>query len=221
MKHSHWIVTLGAALLVVLVLPACDQRPTGLMVPIPPPDDWAASIQAARADKNTEFRTDPDTPLRAEAVGSFAGLDYWEPDPAYYFVGPVNLRFQPEQFTIVTTTGKERPCEKVGWVGFEIDGQTHRLQVYRLLDSQPAEGDPGYFLPFLDETSGHETYPAGRYVDLVGPPGGPYVLDFNKAYNPLCAYGSPERYVCPKTPTENKLPIRIEAGERGYHEQGE
>jgi uncharacterized protein (DUF1684 family) len=221
MNRKHRIVALSATLLAILGFPACDQRPSGLMVSIPPPEDWAASIKSERADKNTEFRTDPDSPLRPEAVGSFAGLDYWEPDPAYYFVGPVNLRFQPERFTIVTTTGKERPCEKVGWIGFEIEGETHRLQVYRLLDSQPAEGDPGFFLPFLDETTGHETYPAGRYVDLAGPPGGPYVLDFNKAYNPLCAYGAPERYICPKTPAENRLPRRVEAGERGYHDAGE
>jgi uncharacterized protein (DUF1684 family) len=104
-------------------------------------------------------------------------------------------------------------------VGFRLGDQELRLQVYRLLDSAPAQGDAGYFLPFMDGTTGQESYPSGRYVDLVGPIGGPYVLDFNAAYNPLCAYGAPERYVCPVTPRENRLPVRIEAGERGYRRE--
>ena len=221
MSNTHRISAGSAALLAALSLIACDQRPSGLMVTIPPPGEWADSLRQARADKDEEYRSDPETPLRPEAVARFEGLEYWEPDPDYYFVGPVNLRFQPERFTIITTTGKERPCEKVGWVGFEVGGEMQRLQVYRLLDAPPAEGQPGYFLPFLDGTTGQETYPAGRYVDLEGPAGGPYVLDFNKAYNPLCAYGAPERYVCPRTPAENRLTVRIEAGERGYYEVGD
>jgi uncharacterized protein (DUF1684 family) len=205
------------ALGVMLGMTACGQHSTGSMVSIPPPDGWVEAVLAHRAAKDENFRTDPQTPLLPEAVDGFAGLEYWDPDPAYYFVGPVNLHFQPERFTIVTTQGKERPCEKVGWVGFEIGGRELRLQVYRLLDSAPVEGDPGYFLPFMDGTTGKETYSAGRYVDLMGPAAGPFVLDFNLAYNPLCAYGAPERYICPKTPAENRLPVRIEAGERGFH----
>jgi len=68
----------------------------------------------------------------------------------------------------------------------------------------------------MDKGSGSTTYPAGRYVDLVGPSGGPYVLDFNYAYNPSCAYGDPERFQCPATPAANRLPVPIEAGERGW-----
>jgi uncharacterized protein (DUF1684 family) len=73
----------------------------------------------------------------------------------------------------------------------------------------------------MDGTTGQETYHAGRYVDLQGPEGGPFVLDFNLAYNPWCAYGAAERYVCPVTPPENRLAVRIEAGERGHRSASE
>jgi uncharacterized protein (DUF1684 family) len=213
----------AAALLVPLLagcLAGCDSAPSGAMSNVAPPDGWAAGLQEQREAKDREFREDPQTPLLPEAVSDFEGLDYWAPDPDYYFVGPVNLHYKPERFTIVSTSGRERPCEKAGWVRFAIGGQSYTLQVYRLLDQPSQPGAPGFFLPFMDATTGHQTYPAGRYVDLVGPAAGPYVLDFNSAYNPLCAYGAPERYICPVTPSENRLPVSIEAGERGFRPEG-
>lgn len=210
---------LALAGLLGTLLAACDSAPSGSLSSVPPPDGWARSLQEQREARDREFREDPETPLLPETVPGFTGLEYWPADPRYYFVGTVNPYYRPERFTIVSTSGRERPCEKVGWVRFEIESRQLTLQVYRLLDQALQPGDPGFFLPFMDATTGHETYPAGRYVDLIGPPGGPYVLDFNTAYNPLCAYGAPERYVCPVTPAENRLPVRIEAGERGYRRE--
>jgi uncharacterized protein (DUF1684 family) len=68
------------------------------------------------------------------------------------------------------------------------------------------------FLPFLDATSGSETYGAGRYLDLEPDEDGTYAIDFNLAYHPSCVYAP--QYSSPLTPAENRLPIRIEAGER-------
>jgi uncharacterized protein (DUF1684 family) len=213
------ILSLAAVAIAVLQF-GCGEESSGMMSTIPPPEGWREALLEQRAAKDREFKTDPETPLLAEDVAGFEGLDYWPLDPGYYFVGRVNLYFDPEQFEIVSTSGKQRPCEKAGWIAFEHEGQRLTLQVYRLLDSAPEPGSSGYFLPFMDGTTGKESYPSGRYVDLLGPPGGPFVLDFNTAYNPLCAYGSPERFVCPVTPSENRLPVRIEAGERGYRKQG-
>ena len=187
-----------------------------------PPSDWQDTIVAARRAKDEFFRSAPDTPLLPEARPGFAGLDYWAPDARYYLVGTLVPYAQPERRSMITTAGKERPAEKVGWVGFRVDGRLQTLQVFRLLDAETRAGSPGFFLPFTDGTTGHETYPSGRYVELLGPTGGPYVLDFNRAYNPSCAYGDPERFACPVTPPENRLDVRIEAGERGYaRESGE
>ncbi len=97
---------------------------------------------------------------------------------------------------------------------FHIDGRPHRLQVYRL-----ADGTGELFLPFQDLTTGGDTYPAGRYLNLIpSSQTGPYELDFNLAYNPSCAYGGAERFACPVTPPENRLDVRVAAGERGRHD---
>ena len=112
-----------------------------------------------------------------------------------------------------------------------VDGLPRRLQVYRLLDTGFGATPEGLLLPFADATAGKETYPSGRYLDVLGPSGeirvvqgvqgrpvavGPFVVDFNRAYNPSCAYGAPERFACPVTPKANRMDVRIEAGERGF-----
>ncbi len=202
------------------------------MVPILPPGSWEAELQRSRSFKDEAFRESPDTPLLADDVEAFAGLQYWAPDSAYYYAGPIHVHTRKERFNIVTTSGINRPCERFGWIEFPVGGLPQKLQVYRLLDiGDGAKSAESLLLPFADGTTGKETYPAGRYMDLEGPTDelavtngpdnrpisvGPYVLDFNRAYNPSCAYGDPERFACPVTPVENRLRLRIEAGERGF-----
>ena len=214
MPTKNFVVLL--LLVTLAALGGCKTAPTGSLTPIPPPNGWKDALTDWRERKDAQFRDDPQTPLLAEDVPGFGGLEYWEPDRDYYYVGQINMYMQPEQFDIVTTSGQVRPCSKVGWFSFELGGQSLKLQVYRLLDQAPQSGGAAFFVPFMDGTTGQETYDAGRYVDLQGPEGGPFVLDFNMAYNPWCAYGAAERYVCPVTPTENRLAVRIEAGERGH-----
>ena len=200
------------AALAAAALSACGGDSGRKMVAGQAPPGWADRIAADRAAKDARFRSDPETPLLAADLSEFRGLSYWPPDPAYRFSGPILGYDRPKRFTVLSTTGKTRPCERYGRILFDVRGRECALQVYRLLDVEEVPGDPGFFLPFTDETTGRETYPSGRYVDVEGPPGGPYVVDFNRAYNPLCAYGAPERYACPITPAENRLRCRIEAG---------
>ena len=203
--------------ILLLIVPLFGCSPQTTMRPDTPADDWRASLERDREEKDRIFSESTDSPIPGEDRASFRGLAYWTPDPAWRWKGAIERYPDPPRFVIVTTTGTERPCEKVGWLSFPATGEVGVLQVYRLLDQDRTEEDEGLFLPFQDATTGAESYPAGRYVDLQGPPGGPYVLDFNRAYNPLCAYGSPERYRCPATPAENRLAFRVEAGERGWH----
>ncbi len=186
------------------------------MVPAPPPTRWESELLAARAAKDLELREDPDSPLLPEDRAMFRGLAYWPPDPSYRFAGTIRRFATRERFDILTTAGETRPCERFGEVAFVREGRRCRLTVYRLLDQDPESAGAGLFLPFTDGTTGEETYPAGRYVNLDGPDGGPYVLDFNFAYNPSCAYGAPERFRCPVTPKENRLQVRVAAGEKGF-----
>ncbi len=195
---------------------ACQAPPGGRLLALPPPPAWNDDLLRYRDARDRFMRQDPESPLLPDEQAAFDGLSYFAPDPAYYRVGPVSWYAEPERFSIVTTAGQWRECEKVGHVDFELHGHDLTLQVYRLLDAEPQSGGSAFFLPFMDATTGEETYPSGRYLDLAGPPGGPFVLDFNRAKNPSCAYGSPERFACPVTPAENRLPLRIEAGETGY-----
>jgi len=205
----------------LLTVTACT-GPRVTMSPLPPPDSWGQELAGLRQSRDEAFVSDPDSPLPRAERAAFRGLAYFAPDPSWRYAGWVERYPSAERITMVTTGGKPRPCERWGRVIFARDGQVLTLQIYRLLDLPDRPGGEGLFLPFKDRTSGKETYPAGRYVELDGPDGGPFVLDFNHAYNPSCAYGEPERFQCPATPAENVLPIAVTAGERGPgHAAGE
>jgi len=185
------------------------------MSPVPPPTSWGRELAEDRKTKDVDFARDPESPIPRASRAAFRGLSYFPADPAWRFAGWVSRYAASERLTVITTNGTSRPCERWGQVTFVRDGDIRTLQVYRLLDQPDRSGGSGLFLPFRDRTTGKDTYPAGRYVDLVGPDGGPFVLDFNRAYNPSCAYGEPERFQCPVTPAENTLAIAVTAGERG------
>src|SRR6185503_8202693 len=125
----------GAACVLALSSLACGRGGEGGMAALPPSSGWSEGILADRAAKDRDLRVDPDTPLRKEDVATFRGLEYWPPDPAYRFAGAIDVYDAPRRFTIVTTTGKERPCERYGQVAFELRGKRCVLQVYRLLDA--------------------------------------------------------------------------------------
>lgn len=172
---------------------------------------YARHVERDRVAKDSYFRNSPGSPIPAHARRDFAGLAYFPVDEQYRLGG---LRLepyrgdQPVEFAIPTSDGQLRPARRAGTFTFQLRGTRHTLSAY-LLEGSHA---PSLFVPFLDETSGSETYGAGRYLDLEPEADGTYVLDFNLAYHPLCVY-SPD-YSCPLTPAENRLPVRIEAGER-------
>jgi hypothetical protein len=173
--------------------------------------DYPTAVAQYRADKDEYFRTAHDSPIPAVERPSFKGLPYFAVDEDLRFDG-LNLEpyagSEPANFQIPTSDGKLRDAERAGTYTFEVGGARQRLTGYRF-----AEGDAeSVFVPFLDATSGAETYGAGRYLDLYPDEDGTYALDFNLAYHPSCVYDA--RFSCPLTPAENRLPVRIEAGER-------
>lgn len=214
-RSAGWWIVLWLSLCV-----ACGPRGGGAeMSAGTPPDGWADAVLADRAERDEDFRIADDSPIPPDLRATFDGLEYWPPESRYRFVGAIHEYPPSEPIEMITTTGRVRPAARYGWLSFRLDGKRLNLQIYRLLDA-PETDDPlqALFLPFTDGTTGKETYPAGRYVNLERDAEGRYVLDFNRAYNPLCAYGMPERYACPVTPAENRLAVRIEAGELGFRE---
>ena len=173
--------------------------------------EYLGAIEAGRADKDAYFKHAPGSPIPAAARHAFGGLPYFAVDPSLRFVDLALEPYaghEPSSFQIPTSDGQLRPAHRAGTLTFEVDGEPRRLTAYVLDGSQ---GDQ-LFVPFLDLTSGRETYGAGRYLDLEPEENGTYLLDFNLAYHPYCVYA--DTYSCPLTPAENRLPIRIGAGER-------
>ena len=145
-----------------------------------------------------------DAPTRLQ----FAGLDYWPADPSWRIEGRFVAHPPGKTLPIGDIVGTQGDSPNPGAVEFERDGRTFRLE---------ALGEPGgeLFFVLADRTSGHGSYPAGRFLDAAWPgPDGKVVLDFNRAYNPPCAFTL--FATCPLPPPENRLDLAITAGEKNY-----
>jgi uncharacterized protein (DUF1684 family) len=176
--------------------------------------DPVSTCQRFRAERDHLFRTHPQSALSPERRSAFSGLRYFDYDPAYRFLLPVDT---DEPLTIeadLRDDGLIR-LQRFGRVHFELAGQSLSLSLYWVMGY-----GGGIFLPFRDLTNDHETYGGGRYLlDTIkhadlGRHDGRLVVDFNYAFNPSCAYDA--RWVCPLAPAENRLGVRVEAGELAY-----
>ena len=173
--------------------------------------EYPQAVANFRAEKDEYFRTAHDSPIPHDARHGFVGLPYFAVDEALRFDGLTLEPYtgsEPARFQIPTSDGKLRDAVRAGVFKFELGGATQTLTGYNFKDGH----SESVFVPFLDATSGTESYGAGRYLDLYPEDDGTYSLDFNLAYHPSCVYDT--RFSCPLTPAENRLPVRIEAGER-------
>ncbi len=172
---------------------------------------YEEEVEAFRSDKDEFFRSDPGSPVPEGERAGFTGLPYYPVSTALRFEDRRLAPYegdQPTDFQIPTSDNKLRPAHRAGILRFEVDGESLALTAYTF----DGGDERSLFVPFVDRTSGKETYGAGRYLDLEPEGDGTYALDFNLAYHPSCVYDP--KYSCPLTPAENRLPIRIEAGER-------
>ena len=152
---------------------------------------------------------DPKSPRFKE----YKGLKYFAVDLAYRYELPLTPNPKPETIVIMSTRGSQRRAERVGWFDFMVGETPCRLEAVRLLEPGVGENDVGIF--FRDGTTEKETYALGRYVDAKKLPNGRYLLDFNAAYNPACAFS--DHYNCPIPPKANVLKVAIRAGEMDSH----
>lgn len=145
----------------------------------------------------------------AETRTHFAGLEYFPIDPKWRVEATFEPYNPPKKIPITDVTGMTSDNVSPGALVFTVDGQTHRL------DPILEEGSDELFIIIKDATSRDATYPAGRYLYSPKPgPDGKVIVDFNKAYNPPCAFT--DFATCPLPPKQNVLPVRIEAGEKKY-----
>jgi len=160
---------------------------------------------------NADFKDASKSPLKKKDLKKFEGLEFFKFDSAYVVTATLTRTPEEQPFKMKTTTSRLPEYVKYGVVEFSLKGQKYQLNIYQNLDLME---DPEYvdylFLPFLDDTNDESSYGGGRYVEGSIPEGNTMIIDFNKAYNPYCAYN--EKYSCPIVPRENYLATEVKAG---------
>ena len=171
----------------------------------------------AQEKLNKEFADAKESPLEEEDLKQFKGLDFFPIDEKF-IVKAQFIRTQNEKKFEMKTTGTRLPIYiKYGELHFMMEGKTFQLNVYQNIELMKQKGYEDYlFLPFSDLTCGNESYLGGRYIDMRIPNSNEVIVDFNKAYNPYCAYN--HKYSCPLVPLENNLKIEIKAGVKKFHD---
>jgi len=165
----------------------------GLITVIKRADRYALRVKHAEATTRTAFK----------------GIEYWPGGNDWIITAKFVPNAPGKVIPIANIIGTTENVPNPGAVEFQRDGKTIRIEA---LD----EGEGGLSLIFADRTSGHGSYPAGRFLDATKPDAnGNVVLDFNKSYNPPCAFTA--FATCPLPPPENRLDLEIVAGEKAYH----
>lgn len=182
----------------------------GLVACTPGPgvQDYTTRITDARVEKDDAFLSSPDSPIPPDKKSTLLPLAYYPVDEAFAVPAELEMSRDRSRLQIPTSTGKLRDYERIGTLRFSLQGRPTRLTAF----SEVGQPVSRLFVPFADETSGAETYAAGRYLELDPTATGIYVVDFNVAYHPFCYYNT--EYDCPYPPAENRLPVPIRAGER-------
>jgi uncharacterized protein (DUF1684 family) len=201
-------VTLGVrfVLLALTLAPvaACSSGPSA-------PDDskYIEELSSARAVKDRAFREDRDSPIPAGKRDKVLPLSYYPVDPNYAVPAVLRLAAERPVFEMLTSSGQPRRMQLVGVLEFTLHGQMHSLGAFV---EEGTEEVTKLFVPFADQTTGKETYSAGRYLDIYSTATGYYTIDFNTAYNPYCAYNA--TFECPFPPSSNRLGAAVRAGEK-------
>lgn len=166
---------------------------------------------------NSQYKDAEHSPLLEEDLAHFETLDFY-PISKEYIVEATFIRTKKEKvFKMKTSTERTPMYKKYGELHFEIDGKQLKLNVYQNVELSRKPGFKDYlFLPFSDKTNGNDTYIGGRYLDMRIPETKTVIINFNKAYNPYCAYNY--KYSCPIVPLENDLDIEIKAGVKKFHD---
>jgi uncharacterized protein (DUF1684 family) len=190
--------------LLVATAAACSSGPSA-------PDDeaYTSELTDVRAAKDEAFRDASDSPVPKEKRDALLPLKYFPVDPNYAVPAVLKLSEDRPVFEMPTSTGALRRMQLVGELQFSLQGQPRSLGAFVEEGTQQITR---LFVPFADMTTGKDTYAAGRYLDIEPTGTGYYTIDFNRAYNPYCAYNA--SYECPFPPPSNRLDVAVTAGEK-------
>ncbi|WP_339875886.1 DUF1684 domain-containing protein [uncultured Algoriphagus sp.] len=174
-------------------------------------ENYKASVLEFQHELNEEYKNPDESPLSAQEREAFEGHHFFPINEKYHVVAKFEKLPPQTFFQMKTTANSIKDYDIYGIATFTLDGTEYKLNIYQSHQLRTQEKYKDYlFLPFTDQTNGDETYGGGRYMGLTIPSGDTIELDFNKAYNPYCAYAT--GYACPIPPKENDLNIPIKAG---------
>jgi len=193
-----------------------DDVPGALSMTPAEQEAWEIRLVEMRIDKNEAYMDPAQTPLIAADLPAFEGLNYYWPEASMRFKAPFTAEAKPDTIELVKRKGDMVTYLRKGTVSFRYDDVVRTLAVFGPVDTS-TYGDY-VWLPFFDATTGSETYPGGRYLDLEIDVDGMVDLDFNFAYNPLCDYNH-EKYNCTLPPAENRLEFAVVAGEKLFRSE--
>lgn len=169
------------------------------------------SIEKYRRELNMFMAKDEDSPLTEEQKENFKGLNFYPPSLDFKVRARLYVEENPEIIELPLTNGEQESYFKFAKAVFRLSGEKQEMILLKPVGYE----DPNYILfAFYDETSADETYGGGRYINLTYKEKNHIEIDFNKAYNPYCAY-NPE-YICPIPLRENQINIAVEAGEKNF-----
>jgi uncharacterized protein (DUF1684 family) len=225
-KTSFLLMLLTIAPALCLAPASCSQRPELPVLSAADSLDILRDNAEHRAEADSFFRTDPGSPFRRDTAAHYQGIKWYPINPNFCVFSELHRYADPETVVVKGTKGEDRRELRYGYFEFvlpDTDGSPLpvRLNVYKFT---PYDGQR-YLLYrdnlsvwFTDRTTGTETYGVGRYIDVgteATDPHHVYRIDFNKAYNPYCAYST--MYSCAIPRKEDHINAAVRAGELTYH----
>lgn len=160
--------------------------------------------------QNAFFQDASKSPLTKKQLKSFKALPFFKLDSSFIVKAFLEKQIDTHFKDIPTSTERFVRQRVYGLIKMKIKEETITLKIYQTESAYLNEQDNTLFLPFLDLTNGENTYGGGRYLDLIIPDNDSLLIDFNRAYNPYCAYNP--KYSCPIVPRTNFVPLKVEAG---------
>ena len=207
-KASYVLIVI--LFLTLLITEACKEK----SFDDPEMKTYVENLLKERKEKDYSLQFDINSPFNRDTTITFNPLNYYEPNPDFIFKSKLFKYNVQDTVAILGTKGETRPAILLGFLELKKDDKVHKINVYK---SFSRTGEPYYSIWFTDQTTGKETYGVGRYLDfeLNDNPEFVYTIDFNKAYNPYCAYSS--LFTCPIPRVEDYIDMEIEAGEKNFH----
>lgn len=177
-------------------------------------EQYLNTIKQERDSKDQQMQNDNFSPFKVDSLAKFEPLKYYDPTTEFIFKSKLYKNAKQDTIKITGTKGEQRITIIEGYVILNYNDKEHKLNIYKGFDRS---GKSYHTIWFTDQTTGKETYPVGRYLDfkLNTAPEFIYEIDFNKAYNPYCAYS--DLFTCPIPTKEDYIDFEIKAGEKNFH----